>query len=110
MLYIIKHHNVHTPYSLDYIVYRACIDVGLQPLLITEVRKMRVYERERPLKSFIIPNESFKWDFILEKYITEDEAEREAREERRHLERTDGFDKDYIVAHRKRRTQDRYFY
>ncbi len=71
---------------------------------------MRVYERERPLKSFVIPNESLKWDFIHEKYITEDEAEWEAREKRRRVERADGFDKDYIVARRKRKTQDRYFY
>ncbi len=71
---------------------------------------MRVYERERPLKSFIIPNESFKWDFILEKYVAEDAVEREAGEERLRVERADGFDKDYIVAHKKRRTQDRYFY
>ncbi len=71
---------------------------------------MRVYERERPLKSFIMPNESFKWDFVLERYITEGGAAREARVERRRVERADGFDKDYIVAHRKRRTQDRYFY
>lgn len=71
---------------------------------------MRVYERERPLKSVIMPNESFKWDFILEKYVLEDEVEREALGERWKTEREDGFDKDYIVTRRKRRAQDRYFY
>ncbi len=71
---------------------------------------MRAYERGRPLKSFVIPNESFKWDFIFEKYILEDEVDREALEERRRTERIDGFDKDYIVARRKRSRHDRYFY
>jgi hypothetical protein len=28
-------------------------------------------EQEKPLKWFILPNESYKWDFILEKYVIE---------------------------------------
>lgn len=75
-----------------------------------EVREMSKNEKERPLRSFILPNESFKWDFILEKYILEDEAKRGALEECRQTERADGFDKDYIIARRKRRTHDRYYY
>ncbi len=71
---------------------------------------MGAYRRERPLKSIIMPNESFKWDFVLEKYVLEDEFEREAQGEPWQKEREEGFDKDYIVARRKRRTQDRYFY
>ncbi len=71
---------------------------------------MSAYERNRPLKSVIMPNESFKWDFILEKHMLEEEAERETSEERWQTERADGFDKDYIVARRKRRIQDRYLY
>ncbi len=71
---------------------------------------MSAYRSERPLKSIIMPNESFKWDFILEKFVLEDEFERETQGKRWHEERDDGFDKDYIVKRRKRRTQDRYFY
>ena len=28
---------------------------------------------EKPLKWFVLPNESYKWDFIIEKYIGEDD-------------------------------------
>ena len=71
---------------------------------------MRVHGKEGPLRSFIMPNESFKWDFILEKYASEEEAEQEARAETLQTEDIDGFDKDYIVTRKKRRTRDRYFY
>ncbi len=71
---------------------------------------MGAYRKERPLKSIILPNESFKWDFVLEKYMLEDHLERGAPEEHRQKERDDGFNKDYIVTRRKRKTQDRYFY
>ena len=70
---------------------------------------MRGHGKERPLRSFIMPNESFKWDFILEKYVREEEAER-ASAEAWQTEGIDGFDKDYIVTRKKRRTRDRYFY
>ena len=71
---------------------------------------MRGHGKERPLRSFIMPNESFKWDFILEKYVREEEAERETHAKPWQTEDLDGFDKDYIVTRKKRRTQDRYFY
>jgi len=65
---------------------------------------------EKPLKWFIMPNESYKWDFILEKYVAE-EAQQEAATEstlsQRHDER---FDKDYIVTHKRRKQRDRYYY
>ena len=58
-----------------YRVYKECVDVGLSPLLTTEVReKMQAKEKlEKPLKWFVLPNESYKWDFIIEKYIGEDD-------------------------------------
>jgi hypothetical protein len=37
---------------------------------------------EKPLKWFVLPNESYKWDFILEKYVGEG-AEQEGFNERR---------------------------
>ncbi|MGZ4908918.1 MAG: hypothetical protein ACXVIG_05585 [Halobacteriota archaeon] len=71
---------------------------------------MRAYEKERPRKSFIMPNESFKWDFILEKYVTADDAERAGAIERQKAKRADdGFDKDFIVTHRRRKLHDRYY-
>lgn len=39
---------------------------------------------EKPLESFILPNESYKWDFILDKYAVE-EPDREAITEHRGL-------------------------
>ena len=50
---------------------------------------MRVHERKKPLTSFIMPNESFKWDFILDKYAAEDDARREAASKRRTAKRAD---------------------
>jgi hypothetical protein len=66
---------------------------------------------EKPLKWFVLPNESYKWDFILEKYVVEN-AEQEATSESRGIEQLaeDGFDKDYIVTHKRRKQQDRYYY
>jgi hypothetical protein len=66
---------------------------------------------EKPLKWFVLPNESCKWDFILEKYVVEN-AEQEATSESRGIEQLaeDGFDKDYIVTHKRRKQQDRYYY
>ncbi len=51
--------------------------------------KMRENGEERPLKSFIIPNESFKWDFILDMYAYEDETKREGLRRRRKTKRAD---------------------
>jgi hypothetical protein len=65
---------------------------------------------EKPLKWFILPNESYKWDFVLEKYVVED-SQREAAAEIVGTERLDdGFDKDYIVTHKRRKQRDRYYY
>ncbi|MFZ0011827.1 MAG: hypothetical protein WAL97_07985 [Halobacteriota archaeon] len=66
---------------------------------------------EKPLKWFVLPNESYKWDFILEKYVVEN-AEQEATSESRGIEQLaeDGFDKDYIVTHKRRKQQDRFYY
>ena len=72
---------------------------------------MSVYEKERPFKSFVLPNESFKWDFILDECVTEDDARREAAAKRRETQRADeGFDKDYIVTRQRRKLHDRYYY
>jgi hypothetical protein len=30
---------------------------------------------EKPLKWFVLPNESYKWDFVLEKYVGEDDEQ-----------------------------------
>ena len=66
---------------------------------------------EKPLKWFVLPNESYKWDFILEKYVAED-AEQEVATESWPIEQLadDGFDKDYIVTHKRRKQRDRYYY
>ena len=66
---------------------------------------------EKPLKWFVLPNESYKWDFILEKYVVED-AEQEAtcRKLADSTAPDDGFDKDYIVTHKRRKQRDRYYY
>jgi hypothetical protein len=66
---------------------------------------------EKPLKWFILPNESYKWDFILEKYIVED-VEHEAAAEGVGTQQfaDDGFDKDYIVTHKRRKQRERYYY
>jgi len=42
---------------------------------------------ERPLRWFVLPNESYKWDFILEKYGDE---QQEAIAKRRGAVRTTG--------------------
>jgi hypothetical protein len=59
---------------------------------------------EKPLESFILPNESYKWDFILDKYAVE-EPDREAITEHRGIERLgdDGFDKDRVITGRRRK-------
>ncbi|MGZ4846668.1 MAG: hypothetical protein ACXV3D_02490 [Halobacteriota archaeon] len=73
---------------------------------------MRAKEKlEKPLKWFVLPNESYKWDFILEKYVVED-AEQEAAVESVGAQQLadDGFDKDYFVTHKRRKQRDRYYY
>ncbi|MGA2884138.1 MAG: hypothetical protein WBW25_02560 [Halobacteriota archaeon] len=65
---------------------------------------------EKPLKWFILPNESYKWDFILEKYVVEDSREEVASKSVRTQRLDDRFDKDYIVTHKRRKQRDRYYY
>ena len=65
---------------------------------------------EKPLKWFVLPNESYKWDFILEKYVVEDSQQEVATESVRTQRLDDRFDKDYIVTHKRRKQRDRYYY
>jgi len=65
---------------------------------------------EKPLKWFVLPNESYKWDFILEKYVVEDSREEVASKSVRTQRLDDRFDKDYIVTHKRRKQRDRYYY
>jgi hypothetical protein len=66
---------------------------------------------EKPLKWFILPNESYKWDFILEKYVVEDSQQEAAAESVGTKQLADdGFDKDYIITHKRRKQRDRYYY
>jgi len=49
-----------------------------------------------------MPNESFKWDFILDKYAAEDDAKQKTASRRRMAKRGDyGFNKDYNAACKK---------
>jgi hypothetical protein len=65
----------------------------------------------KPLKWFVLPNESYKWDFILEKYVVEDSQQEVADESAGNRKLADdGFDKDYIVTHKRRKQRDRYYY
>jgi hypothetical protein len=68
-------------------------------------------EEEKPLKSFILPNESYKWDFILEKYFV-DESQPEVIRDNVGTKQLldDGFDKDYIVTQKKRKRQKSNYY
>jgi len=64
---------------------------------------------EKPLKWFILPNESYKWDFILDKYAEEDD-DREATTERRGIEKLgdEGFNN--VIMRRRRKQQGRHYY
>ena len=66
---------------------------------------------ETPLRWFILPNESYKWDFVLGQYAGE-EADQEATPERQGLKKLgdDEFDKDYVMTRRRRRQRGRYCY
>jgi hypothetical protein len=70
-----------------------------------------VEKQENLLKWFILPNESYQWDFILEKFVVEDSLQ-EVNSDNVGTEQLadDGFDKDYIVTHKKRKNRDRYYY
>ena len=56
-------------------------------------------EQEKPLKWFILPNESYKWDFILEKYVIENSRQEVVPDSVGTKQPVDdGFEKDYIVT------------
>jgi hypothetical protein len=68
-------------------------------------------EQEKPLKWFILPNESYKWDFILEKYAVENSQQEVVPDSVGTKQLVDdGFDKDYIVTQKKRKRRDSYYY
>lgn len=68
-------------------------------------------EQEKPLKWFILPNESYKWDFILEKYVIENSQQEVVPDSVGTKQLVDdGFDKDYIVTKKKRKRRDSYYY
>ncbi|MGZ5520748.1 MAG: hypothetical protein ACXWET_03140 [Halobacteriota archaeon] len=68
-------------------------------------------EQERPLKWFILPNESYKWDFILEKYVVENSQKEVVPDSVRTKQQINvGFDKNNIVTQKKRKRQDSYYY
>jgi hypothetical protein len=68
-------------------------------------------EQEKPLKWFILPNESYKWDFILEKYAVENSQQEVVPDSVGTKQLVDdGFDKDYIVTQNKRKRRDSYYY
>jgi hypothetical protein len=68
-------------------------------------------EQEKPLKWFILPNESYKWDFILEKYAVENSQQEVVPDSVGTKQLVDdGFDKGYIVTQKKRIRRDSYYY
>jgi hypothetical protein len=68
-------------------------------------------EQERPLRWFILPNESYKWDFILEKCVVENSQEEVVRDSVGTKQQINvGFDKDNIVAQKNRKRRDNYYY
>jgi hypothetical protein len=68
-------------------------------------------EQEKPLKWFILPNESYKWDFILEKYAVENSQQEVVPDSVGTKQLVDdGFDKDNIVTQKKRKRRDSYYY
>ncbi len=70
---------------------------------------MNLYKKERPLRSFVLPNESYKWDFILDTYAPEDGTEREGSTERRDTKRTDGgCDTERVITRHRRKLYYRY--
>jgi hypothetical protein len=93
-------------------VYWESVHVGPSSLLTTEMRTLKAIERqENLLKWFILSNESCQWDFIPEKFVMDD-SQQEVSSDNVGTEQLadDGFDKDYIVTHKKRKNRDRYYY
>jgi len=67
-------------------------------------------ERERPFKWFILPNESYKWDFILEKFVGENSHEEVVPDSVSTKQQMDvSFDND-IITQKKRKRRDSYYY
>ena len=53
-------------------MYKASVDVDDSPLTMEVREKMQAKEnQEKPIEWFILPNESYEWDFILEKHRVE---------------------------------------
>ncbi len=72
---------------------------------------MNLYKKEKPLTSFVLPNESYKWDFILDKFAAEHDAEREGATERQETEHAGGkFDEARVTTRRRRELHDRHTY
>ncbi len=67
-----------------------------------------IVKQERLLKWFILPNESHKSDFM--KFVVED-SQLEVSSEKVGTDQIayDGFDKDYIVTHKRRKKQHYYY-
>lgn len=69
-----------------------------------------IVKQERLLKWFILPNESYKSDFIFEKFVVEDsQLDVSCEKVSANQIADDGFDKDYIVTHKRRKKQDYYY-
>ena len=93
-------------------MYGVSVNVGPLSFLTTEMGTLKAVEKQETLlKWFILPNESYQWDFILEKFVVEDSLQ-EVNSDNVGTEQLadDGFDKDYIVTHKKRKNRDRYYY
>ena len=70
-----------------------------------------VEKQENLLKWFVPPKELYQWDFTLEKFVVED-SKQDVNPDNVGTEQLadDGFDKDYIVKHKKRKNRERYYY
>lgn len=70
-----------------------------------------VEKQENLLKWFVPPKELYQWDFTLEKFVVED-SQQDVNPDNVGTEQLadDGFDKDYIVKHKKRKNRERYYY
>ncbi|MGZ4863940.1 MAG: hypothetical protein ACXV5H_02935 [Halobacteriota archaeon] len=69
-----------------------------------------IVKQEILLKWFVLPKELYKSDFILEKFVGED-SQLEVSSKKVGTDQIvdDGFDKDYIVTHKRRKKQDYYY-
>ena len=71
---------------------------------------MKIEERsKRAPKSIIPPKESYRWDFMREKFVVET-CPKEATAAARIQDADERFDKDYIVTHKRRKHRDLYHY